>query len=196
VCLYHPTAPHLHTKLAILWRKRHKPNGLIVCTCTAHPRMSYVGTKAFTALFAVFCYFVGTRADAGIGLIPTNITTTSLGGSNVGYPLITDVPSDFSRYPGEKFQSGRPEFPFMPRLNSPLASTPAASRMRGSGEDPAGPTNGVVTVTPSYIRFGGTCGSAEACGRHPALASYRQFLVTAGPVRRRRLRADGRSAWR
>ncbi len=26
--------------------------------------------------------------------------------------------------------------------------------------------------------------------------SYRQFLVTAGPVRRRRLRADGRSAWR
>ncbi len=27
-------------------------------------------------------------------------------------------------------------------------------------------------------------------------ASYRQFLVTAGPVRRRRLRADGRPAWR
>ena len=26
--------------------------------------------------------------------------------------------------------------------------------------------------------------------------SYRQFLVTGGPVRRRRLRADGRSAWR
>jgi uncharacterized membrane protein len=26
--------------------------------------------------------------------------------------------------------------------------------------------------------------------------SYRQFLVTAGPVRRRRLWADGRSAWR
>src|SRR5664280_3618502 len=25
--------------------------------------------------------------------------------------------------------------------------------------------------------------------------SYRQFLVTAGPVRRRRFRADGRSAW-
>jgi hypothetical protein len=28
------------------------------------------------------------------------------------------------------------------------------------------------------------------------LGSYRQFLVTGGPVRRRRLRADGRSAWR
>ena len=27
-------------------------------------------------------------------------------------------------------------------------------------------------------------------------ASYRQILVTAGPVRRRRLWADGRSAWR
>jgi len=27
-------------------------------------------------------------------------------------------------------------------------------------------------------------------------ASYRQFLVTAEPVRRRRLRADGRLAWR
>jgi hypothetical protein len=26
--------------------------------------------------------------------------------------------------------------------------------------------------------------------------SYRQILVTAGPVRRRRLWADGRSAWR
>jgi hypothetical protein len=26
--------------------------------------------------------------------------------------------------------------------------------------------------------------------------SYRQFLVMAGPVRRRRLRVDGRSAWR
>ena len=26
--------------------------------------------------------------------------------------------------------------------------------------------------------------------------SYRQFLVTTGPVRRRRLWADGRSAWR
>ena len=26
--------------------------------------------------------------------------------------------------------------------------------------------------------------------------SYRQFLVTGGPVRRRRLRADGPSAWR
>jgi hypothetical protein len=26
--------------------------------------------------------------------------------------------------------------------------------------------------------------------------SYRPFLVTTGPVRRRRLRADGRSAWR
>jgi hypothetical protein len=29
-----------------------------------------------------------------------------------------------------------------------------------------------------------------------AAVSYRQFLVTAGPVRRRRLRVDGRSAWR
>jgi DNA-binding transcriptional LysR family regulator len=28
------------------------------------------------------------------------------------------------------------------------------------------------------------------------LRSYRQILVTAGPVRRRRLWADGRSAWR
>ena|ERR1017187_4098324 len=28
------------------------------------------------------------------------------------------------------------------------------------------------------------------------ILSYRQFLVTAGPVRRRRFRADGRSAWR
>jgi len=30
----------------------------------------------------------------------------------------------------------------------------------------------------------------------PTNLSYRQILVTAGPVRRRRLRADGRSAWR
>jgi len=33
-------------------------------------------------------------------------------------------------------------------------------------------------------------------GYEYALRSYRQILVTAEPVRRRRLRADGRSAWR
>lgn len=32
--------------------------------------------------------------------------------------------------------------------------------------------------------------------RTASFQSYRQILVTAGPVRRRRLRADGRSAWR
>ena len=33
--------------------------------------------------------------------------------------------------------------------------------------------------------------------RHSQAAmSYRQFLVTAGPVKRRRLRTDGRSFWR
>jgi hypothetical protein len=29
-----------------------------------------------------------------------------------------------------------------------------------------------------------------------SIVSYRQFLVTAGPVRRRRFRAEGRLAWR
>ena len=35
----------------------------------------------------------------------------------------------------------------------------------------------------------------KSLGQHE-IASYRQNLVTAGPVRRRRLWADGRSAWR
>jgi hypothetical protein len=118
-------------------------------------------------LFAAI-YFGGTGADAGIGLIPTSITTTSLGGSNVGYDLIMEVPSDFNRYPGEKL-SGRPGSPLMPRLNSPLASTPAALR---TGEFTVTPTmNGVVIVTPSGIKFGGTCGSAEACCCQPALSN-------------------------
>ena len=36
----------------------------------------------------------------------------------------------------------------------------------------------------------------QATGLGRSTMSYRQILVTAGPVRRRRLWADGRSGWR
>jgi hypothetical protein len=50
-------------------------------------------------------------------------------------------------------------------------------------------TNGFDVFKGSGSFFGGL-----QCGYN--VVSYRQILVTAGPVRRRRLWADGRSAWR
>ena len=58
---------------------------------------------------------------------------------------------------------------------------------------------GVIFLEP-YFRGVGVCEHLEMIGITDLLArverSYRQILVTAGPVRRRRLRVDGRSAWR
>jgi RNA-directed DNA polymerase len=68
---------------------------------------------------------------------------------------------------------------------------------------PAKPTNKAERSTAELVEGDdGTKRNAElqstvrTQSREAVTQSYRQILVTAGPVRRRRLWADGRSAWR
>src|ERR1035437_7748340 len=70
-------------------------------------------------------------------------------------------------------------------------------RVTGGGRPPPVPTDRGVRVSPPLL-FGSwfTAFTAICSSFVSMVRSYRQILVTAGPVRRRRLWADGRSAWR
>jgi hypothetical protein len=69
-------------------------------------------------------------------------------------------------------------------------------------DTPLAAQNGQLFIDDMYV-FSGKDSTvfimdvnSNITGVHVKPGSYRQILVTAGPVRRRRLRADGRSAWR